>query len=358
MTTTTVLFMALLATTPSRTLRRPRGCAAAPGVPATLLTRPPPPRRRRARQRAGSRSARSSPGRSRDAALRSAGAPPPGRWPAGSAPRRAAGAAGAYAPPARRGPSPAAPRAAAPAWSRRRLHRAGLRLDQEVGADGELVRRQPHRLLGHLLGDPGHLEEHPPRLHHRHPALGRALAAAHAGLGGLLGVGVVGEDADPDLAAAADVTGHRASRGLDLAVGDPRGLERLETVGPEGDVAAPLGGAAPVAAVDLAMLGALRHQHGVTPPPPRAPWPRGPWQVRACAARPACGVPGPAWDRPPDRSGPRRGRGCRRRRCRCRRARPEGRRRSRRRRPRSRRRPRPRPRRPPRARARARARAR
>src|SRR5204863_6012563 len=43
------------------------------------------------------------------------------------------------------------------------------------------------------------------------PVLGRALAGAHPGLGGLLGDGLVREDVDPDLAATADLARHRDS---------------------------------------------------------------------------------------------------------------------------------------------------
>src|SRR5205807_337489 len=62
------------------------------------------------------------------------------------------------------------------------------------------------------------------------PALGVALAGAHTGLGGLLGDGLVREHVDPDLAAALDLASHGDARSLDLAVGDPGALERLEPV--------------------------------------------------------------------------------------------------------------------------------
>ena len=66
---------------------------------------------------------------------------------------------------------------------------------------------------------------HAARLHHRHPALGIALALAHAGLGRLLRDRLVREDPDPDLAAALDVARQRHARGLDLPVGDPARLQ-------------------------------------------------------------------------------------------------------------------------------------
>src|SRR5205085_4643404 len=83
-----------------------------------------------------------------------------------------------------------------------------------------------------------------------------------AGLGRLLGDRQVREDVDPDLAAALDAPRHGDPGGLDLAVGDPRRLERLEPVLPEVDHGVALREPLPAAAVVLAELDALGHQHG------------------------------------------------------------------------------------------------
>src|SRR4029077_5407268 len=56
-----------------------------------------------------------------------------------------------------------------------------LRLDRQLGG-GERQRFAPQ-----ILGDALELEHHPPRLHHRDPAFGIALAFSHARLGRLLG---------------------------------------------------------------------------------------------------------------------------------------------------------------------------
>src|SRR5688572_22624213 len=103
----------------------------------------------------------------------------------------------------------------------------------ELRAHGDLGRRQRHRLLGDLARDAFELEQHPTRLHHGHPSFRRPLALPHARLGRLLRDRFVREDADPDLAAALDVTGERHARSLDLPVGDPAGLHGLESVGAE-----------------------------------------------------------------------------------------------------------------------------
>src|SRR4029079_3636141 len=90
---------------------------------------------------------------------------------------------------------------------------------------------------------PGELEHDPARTDDRHPALGVALAGAHARLGRLLGDGLVGEDVDPDLATTLDVAGHGDTGGLDLPVGDPARLQGLEAVVTEVDLGGPLGDA-------------------------------------------------------------------------------------------------------------------
>src|SRR6185369_10736946 len=99
------------------------------------------------------------------------------------------------------------------------------------------------------------------RLDHGDPALGVALPGAHPRLGGLLRVGLVGEDVDPDLAATFDLAGHRDTGGLDLAVGDPAAIDRLQAVLAEGDARVALVVAAHPAAHLFAVLDPFRHQH-------------------------------------------------------------------------------------------------
>src|SRR5690606_2368935 len=85
-------------------------------------------------------------------------------------------------------------------------------------------------LAGERLGNATQLEHHAPRLDDRDPALRRALAGAHAGLGRLLREGLVRIHVDPDLAAASDLAGHRDTSRLDLTVGQPALFECLEAV--------------------------------------------------------------------------------------------------------------------------------
>src|SRR5262249_33917129 len=79
----------------------------------------------------------------------------------------------------------------------------------ESHLDPPLLPGEAESLAGQRLVAPCELEQHAPGLHDRDPALRGALAGADPRLGGLLGEGLVGEQVDPDLAAAADLAGHR-----------------------------------------------------------------------------------------------------------------------------------------------------
>src|SRR6185437_9556627 len=85
--------------------------------------------------------------------------------------------------------------------------RIGMRLltNHELRFHTELGRRERHCLLARFAVDAFELEHHPARLDHGHPSFGRTLAFAHAGFGRLLRDRLVGENTDPDFAAALDV---------------------------------------------------------------------------------------------------------------------------------------------------------
>src|SRR3954452_22913440 len=133
------------------------------------------------------------------------------------------------------------------------LHELRLQRDLRPG--------QAERFLRERLGHTGELEHHASGLDHGHPVLGRALAGAHARLGRLLRRRLVGEDVDPDLAAALDLARHRDTGGLDLPVGDPTDLERLQPVLAELHLGLALRLAAHAAALHLPVLGPLGEQH-------------------------------------------------------------------------------------------------
>src|SRR6201999_3773183 len=117
-----------------------------------------------------------------------------------------------------------------------------------------LVAGQAHGLASERLRHAGELEHHATGLDHGDPALRVALAGAHAGLGRLLGDGLVREDVDPHLAATLDLAGHGDTGGLDLPVGQPAGLEGLQPVVAEGHGLLAAGEPVAPAAMDLAVL--------------------------------------------------------------------------------------------------------
>src|SRR3954469_19991472 len=112
-----------------------------------------------------------------------------------------------------------------------RLHIPLLRVfpADELGPDGQLVGRQPHRRSGRRAIHAFHFEEDLARANYRHPLLRRALAFTHTGFSRLLRDRLVREQPDPHLAAALDLAPHRDARCFDLPVGHPAALHRLQT---------------------------------------------------------------------------------------------------------------------------------
>src|SRR5262249_60429888 len=94
----------------------------------------------------------------------------------------------------------------------------------------QLGRLQLHGLARCLPAHAFHLEQHASRADDGDPLLGRAFALAHTRFLRLLGDRLIGEHADPDLAAAGDEARHRDARRLDLAVGPPARLRRYTPV--------------------------------------------------------------------------------------------------------------------------------
>jgi hypothetical protein len=130
-----------------------------------------------------------------------------------------------------------------------------------MSPNGELVPRKPHRLARQRLGDSRKLEHHATGLDDRDPSLGRALPGSHPGLRGLLGEGLVGIDVDPHLAATLDLSRHRDSSGLDLTVGKPSGVQRLQPVVAKLDLDLPARHPGSSASVMLAEFDALWREH-------------------------------------------------------------------------------------------------
>src|SRR6185295_16135591 len=131
----------------------------------------------------------------------------------------------------------------------------------KLGLDRKLLGRETHRITCCGFIDAFDLVKNPARLNYRHPVFRRALAFAHTRFRRLLRDRLVGKHANPDLAAALDVTSHRNTSSLDLTIRDPRGLQTLESILTEADLAATSRDASHASTHLLTVLNFLRHQH-------------------------------------------------------------------------------------------------
>src|SRR5690606_5331340 len=121
------------------------------------------------------------------------------------------------------------------------------------------------RLARGRLVDALDLVDHAAGLDLRDPVFHRALARAHSDFDRLLGDRLVGEHADPHLAAALDVAADRTAGRLDLARGDLAGLRGLQAVLAKADEVAVPGQAVVTTLVHLAVFGSLGLQHDLVP---------------------------------------------------------------------------------------------
>src|SRR5258708_6218476 len=134
----------------------------------------------------------------------------------------------------------------------------------EAGLQRKLVGRKTHGFFGELRGDAFHLEQDAAGTNDADPVIGSAFTFTHTGFGRLLGDRLVGKQTEPDLAATLDETRHRDTAGFDLAVGDVTALHNLEAVVAEREIGAAPRLAAHAAALLLAKLDLLWHQHKKT----------------------------------------------------------------------------------------------
>src|SRR5690606_12975655 len=178
-----------------------------------------------------------------------------GRSPSACAARNAPSAAPTGGPAARPRTCRAVP------WSWPSAHRPG----NESGGHRELGGGQAERLARSRLVHALDLVDHAAGLDLRDPVLHRTLARAHADFDRLFGDRLVGEHADPHLAAALDVAADRATAGLVLGRGQLAGGRGLQAVLAEADGIAAPGQAVVAALVHLAVFGSLGLQHDLVP---------------------------------------------------------------------------------------------
>src|SRR6185369_3039619 len=132
------------------------------------------------------------------------------------------------------------------------------------GAQRQLVRSEPHCFLGFDWRHAFHLEQNLARTNHGYPVIRSSLTFTHTGFSRLLGHGLVREQANPDFAAPLDETSHCHAARFDLPVGNPAGLKDFQPILPESERAAAPGFAGHAAALLLAVLHFLWHQHKIS----------------------------------------------------------------------------------------------
>src|ERR1700675_2609677 len=125
----------------------------------------------------------------------------------------------------------------------------------------QFVGRQAHGLRGIRERDPFHLEQNLSRTHNRNPVIRRALPFAHTSFSRLLGDRLIGEYPDPDLSATFYEAGHGHAASFDLTIGNPARLEHLQPEVTKRQRASAPGFSGHAAALLLAVLYFLWHQH-------------------------------------------------------------------------------------------------
>lgn len=100
--------------------------------------------------------------------------------------------------------------------------------NDELRLDRELLRSEAESLLCHCERDALTLNEHHAGLYGSDEASGVTLTFTHSDVGRLAGYGLVGENADPDLAFTLHVARDSDTSGLDLARGDPKRAQSLD----------------------------------------------------------------------------------------------------------------------------------
>jgi len=136
----------------------------------------------------------------------------------------------------------------------------------ELGADREFIGGESEGLTGNGLGDTVEFEEDVAGTHGGDPVLGLTLTFAHSGFWRAGGDGLVREDADPEFAFPLHVAGERDTGGLDLGIGDPGAIERLETEFTEIDVDISRGVPGAASALGLAVFDSFWQQgHDFSP---------------------------------------------------------------------------------------------
>src|SRR5690606_27556238 len=100
----------------------------------------------------------------------------------------------------------------------------------EFGSDRQFGCSQTKCFLCHLRSHTFHLEQNCSGLHNGNPAFQRTLTRSHTYISGLLRVGLIRENTNPDFTTTLDVACHCNTGSLNLLVGNPSKRQRLQPI--------------------------------------------------------------------------------------------------------------------------------
>ena len=112
--------------------------------------------------------------------------------------------------------------------------------NDKLSSDGKFLSGKAQSLLGDIKAHAVDLDEDATGVNGSNITGNITFTFTHTHVGGLAGIGLVGEDAQLDLTLALHVTCHGDTGALDLASGDPLALQSLDSEGTESELVATL----------------------------------------------------------------------------------------------------------------------
>jgi len=108
--------------------------------------------------------------------------------------------------------------------------------NDKLSGHGELLSGEAQGFLGDIKAHTVNLDEDATGVNRSDVTCNITFTFTHADIGRLAGVGLVGENAQPDLSLALHVTRHGDTGGLNLAGGDPLALQGLDSERTKGEL--------------------------------------------------------------------------------------------------------------------------
>jgi hypothetical protein len=108
--------------------------------------------------------------------------------------------------------------------------------NDKLSSHGELLSGEAQGFLSDIIAHTVDLDEDATGMNGSDITCHITFTFTHADIGRLASIGLVGENAQPDLTLTLHVTCHGDTGGLDLASGDPLALQSLDSEGTKGEL--------------------------------------------------------------------------------------------------------------------------